>query len=553
MKTFVRVSILASFFSLSGVSATELAWHQTMPGDIAWSRLTITGTLLVASDNELTHVDPSTGEIIWQRRDLLKLSQFDVRNVGGEPVVVINQRLDARGRQSRLLALDVWSGENLWNSKDLDGYVLGNYALPRRNLLVSAQSLRSAGDDKSGIYLVAYSLDSGDERWRLRVGSTSSLPKHRSERGSIQDFSGHSQPVVTNDAFILTAGELIAVDIASGNELWRFKLRGSRKDIKQAFAQPVLQDNILYAAGEGALHAIDPTNGRQIWKVKIGSGPVPQLEMIDNLIVGRLGGTFSTGKDVVSKGPFGAFAVDTSQGAMRWKWTKARDSITNIRVLPDQGLVMLADKRNLYALDLEARGKGDVVYEQELHFKTKLGPSDVVAKGIKTVGGLLGGTVRLGGDDGRGDPPLDIDIYGDRLIVRAQYHVLAHSISDRTTDWSIQFTPPGIDPLALVAMGAVTAYAVADAARNDHVRWSGQHVLLDKTDASDPVAQKSRNLAFFLTKGEDSLLLTGIDLASGIVVGEIPMAEKDPQFMVDAIGNRVYYFTEEGDLLAFDF
>ena len=102
-------------------------------------------------------------------------------------------------------------------------------------------------------------------------------------------------------------------------------------------------------------------------------------------------------------------------------------------------------------------------------------------------------------------------------------------------------------------MGAVTAYAVADAAHNDYVGWSGQHVLIDVADKSDPVAQKSRNLAFFLTKGEDSLLLTGIDLASGVVVGEIPMAEKEPQFMVDAIGNRVYYFTPGAELRAFDF
>ena len=45
----------------------------------------------------------------------------------------------------------------------------------------------------------------------------------------------------------------------------------------------------------------------------------------------------------------------------------------------------------------------------------------------------------------------------------------------------------------------------------------------------------------------------GIDLATGNEVGRIPMAEKEPQFLFDDIGNCAYYFKDKTDLLACDF
>ena len=42
--------------------------------------------------------------------------------------------------------------------------------------------------------------------------------------------------------------------------------------------------------------------------------------------------------------------------------------------------------------------------------------------------------------------------------------------------------------------------------------------------------------------------------SDGSEVGSIPMADKEPQFMVDAIGRRVYYFSAGGgELVAYSF
>ena len=49
------------------------------------------------------------------------------------------------------------------------------------------------------------------------------------------------------------------------------------------------------------------------------------------------------------------------------------------------------------------------------------------------------------------------------------------------------------------------------------------------------------------------MVLLGIDMTNGSDIGRIPMTEKEPQFMVDAIGSRVYYFKDKKELLAYDF
>jgi hypothetical protein len=227
--------------------------------------------------------------------------------------------------------------------------------------------------------------------------------------------------------------------------------------------------------------------------------------------------------------------------------------------------VLLADKSKLYALNVNAGKRGEVVYEQNLEFKRKLGAADVAAKGLGAVGGFLGGGIAggikgLAGGGDRADPPLDIERYGDQAIIRAQYHVLAYNLANRATDWSIEFAPPGMNPFALIAMGAVTATMIAGDVQSQGPGYNTFDSTMaiasgfqSAVAARYAAAQAERNVSFFLTREEEGLALVGINLRSGEEVGRIPMEEKEPQFMVDAIGSRVYYFRNKNELLAYDF
>ncbi len=555
-------------FSLPAAQASTLAWQSELGEESTWSRLTYAGTLLVASKNNLAHVDPESGELLWKRGDLDNLAQFNVNDIAGTGYLVISKRLGNVPPKSQLRVLNLSTGEDLWDTGELAGGGLGAYPVAERDLLVYVADLQG-----EGIVAIGYSLEKGSEAWRTKLGRSGSLMLHNADiAGFIKspDLNGHPPPVINDTQMILPVGDLIAIDLGSGAEQWRYQLKGSVAHLKNTYAQPIVADGVVYAAGRDSIHAIDAATGAEKWTAKVGKAQIPQLVLVGDKLVGRMGGAFSNGKDLVQSKPFGAFAVDTTSGNLAWKWTKAKDSITNLRVDQGTGIVYLADKSKLYGLDINASKKGKVAFEQKLEFKRKMGKADIAAKGLGAVGGLMsggigGGLKGLAGGGDRGDPPLDIDVVNDRLIVRAQYHVLAHNPASKSTDWSIEFAPPGMNSFALMAMGAVTAtMAVANAqgAWSTTGATSGAYTdsALMVTGAFQnsvakrfAAAEKARTTAFFLTKEDDAMVLLGIDLADGSEVGRIPMDEKEPQFMVDAIGNRVYYFRNKTELVAYDF
>jgi len=59
--------------------------------------------------------------------------------------------------------------------------------------------------------------------------------------------------------FIGIGGTVLALDRATGQEVWRSKLKGAD------FTNVVLQDEALYAATEGELFCLDPTSGQVRW------------------------------------------------------------------------------------------------------------------------------------------------------------------------------------------------------------------------------------------------------------------------------------------------
>lgn len=59
--------------------------------------------------------------------------------------------------------------------------------------------------------------------------------------------------------FIGIAGCVLALDRATGQEIWRTKLKGSD------LVNVVLEDGALYAAARGEVHCLDPSTGKIRW------------------------------------------------------------------------------------------------------------------------------------------------------------------------------------------------------------------------------------------------------------------------------------------------
>ena len=197
---------------------------------------------------------------------------------------------------------------------------------------------------------------------------------------------------------------------------------------------------------------------------------------------------------------------------------------------PLQRTLLQTQRTTLYGLELNA-SKATIVTKEKLEFKRKMGTADVAAKGLGAVGGFLSGGLAgsaksmSGGD--RSDPPLDISQYDKQLVVRGQYHVLAYNIDSRSTAWSVEFAPPGVNGLALVAMGAVTAgvsYMNATQARSTTSASTANafasnsanlnNAFQDMTSERSAASERDSEVAFFLTKEEDDRYLVGLDRQS---------------------------------------
>lgn len=566
---FFLATILVAF-SAASYAQVSLFDHE-LPDEMKWSQVTPVGSLMVGGKNYLAHY-MSDGELLWVRDDVTNLAAFNVGVVPGLPYVVISDLIAKIPQKSRLMVLDLMTGETIWETEDTMGSNLGGYAIPESGSVVFVRDISGEKGIKAGTYISKFDLATGEEVWQTRIGAVGTLKRHNiDDNGFIsgQDLSGHPRPIITDDSFLLFAGDIYSFDLATGSQRWHYKLKAGHKALKKTYARPILDGGTLYAAGPRNVVALNVADGTERWTTKLSKAAIPQLELAYGLLVGRYGGTFSDGKKFAQLKPFGAFALSSSDGAKKWEWKKAKHSVTNLAVLPGLNKVVLADKTTLYALQLDA-SKAKIVTKEKLEFKRKMGTADVAAKGLGAVGGFLSGGLggaassMTGGD--RSDPPLEVSLYKDQIIVRGQFHVLGYDMNSGSTAWSVEFAPPGMNGLALVAMSAVAAGASygnaiqsrssssfstanAFAGSTANINNAFQAMVSSRFAASETDA----NVGFFLTKEDDDRLLVGLDMQTGDRIGAIPMKEKEPRFMVDAIDRLVYYFAGSTRVAAYDF
>jgi outer membrane protein assembly factor BamB len=155
--------------------------------------------------------------------------------VAGDLVVVLGSET--------LVALDTASGDVGWESERQPGPV-GPPAIAG-DLVIHA-----TGRD-AGTALVARRLDDGREEWRV--------------------FTGESIPggvTVDGDrAYAATrAGTVLALDVATGEEAWRFRAAGAVGTTAAVLDGLVLVSAQSRSTGTSTLHAVDAQSGREEWR-----------------------------------------------------------------------------------------------------------------------------------------------------------------------------------------------------------------------------------------------------------------------------------------------
>lgn len=583
----MRITKLLAVLALSLCStahAVDPLWTVDLGDKVEWSQVTTAGTLLVNTGKQVIHVDPDNGEVLWQKATDKKLTPYNFHDLDGSGFLLVAEQFQNIPPKTRLSMYDLISGDVIWESDEL--YASNLAVVPdveRGQVLFIGGFPGHARDKTSGNLLRAYDMASGEMRFETTLSKFNRMPMHLTDTSGMfsvaTDLSGHARPVIDGNVIYLPYTGITALNLDSGDILWQQEFDTVDPGLKKTHSPIVIDGDTIYKTGRGLVVAIDRQTGKIRWESKQRKKEMmPELQVHGEHVIVRIGGMFSNGKDMIPAKPFGVLALDRGTGEERWSWTKAKDSITNMAVLPDVGQIVIADTRNLYRLDLAASGRPDVIEKRNLEFKRKFGGADAAVAGGKIASGLLSGGLvgglqggigaAMGGGRDRGDPPSSITAFGNDLVVAGNYHVLSYNAEKDEDNWSIAFDPPGVNPMMLAFSGAAMAFtATANAGMHSSMSVRNQKLdnALTSADRLGSImtrrfasAGKSGTMSFFLTKASREmegarLQLMGIDLASGESVGAVPIEEKEPVFTVDNVGERVYYFHKEREVRAYAF
>lgn len=563
-------------------AANEPLWTASLADKADWSMVTTAGTLLVNTGKEVVHVDPDTGEFLWRKAMDKKLAPYNFHDLEGSGFLLIAEQFQNIPPKTRLTMYDLISGDTIWDSGEL---VASNLAvipdIERGQVLFVGGFPGTREDRTSGNLIRAFDMATGDVRFQTTLSKFNRLPMHMTDTSGMfsvaTDLSGHARPVIEGNTVYLPYKGMTAMNLDSGEILWEQEFDPVDPGLKNTFSAIAIDGDTIYKTGRGTVVAINKSTGELVWESKQRKKDMmPELRILDDQIIIRVGGLFSNGKDLIPMKPFGVRSLDKATGQERWEWLKAKNSITNMAVLPDVNQVVVADEKSLYRLDLNSKKNGDVLEKRNLEFKRKMGAADAAVAGGKVVsglmsGGLMGGLqggIRAAAGNDRADPPSMITRLGNNLVISGNYHLLSYDAGADADNWSIAFAPPGVNPMMLALSGATMAFT-ATANMGMHTSMSTRNTKLNNALTSADrlgsimtrryaAAETAGNVSFFLTKaGEDmpgaTLQLMGIDLTSGESIGAVPIEEKEPVFTVDNVGKRVYYFHKEQEVRAFAF
>ena len=568
--------LLGGAIAISARPAATPAWAVKLPESVKWQEVSSVGTLLVGTSSSLCSIDPETGATMWTRTEFSKTSPFNVREIPGTPVLLVNDHSSMINPKTKITALDILTGETIWETEREQGYPIGAYPIYAKKIVLVFGSGYVEGQG-SGIFMTARDIMSGKQLWRVKYASQSDLTLHPSDNSGkffiTTDMSGHAEPVVEGDFVYLPFTGAACYDLNTGEKKWGHDFKAVTREFKRAAAGIVIDGNTVFASGVTKVFAFDKATGTQKWESqRVYSGTTVQLLPTKDQLLVRLGGNFlETGKrEWKLEKPLRILSLKKDDGTEIWEYKDIDDGITNMELIDDH-TVMVADARRLIGLDLNGSGKITEKFSVPLEFKRKLGTGEAVAKiGLGVFGGISGiakATVKSVSDKDRLDIPVNISkLDNGHIVVRGKQHLLAFDPATQSIPWSTYYPAPGA---AGWEMGVMITLTAIDVMAQNASYAAGQTSL---SSASSSISQSLANfdkyqnkrysatktgteLVYILTRIEENGSkgngLMAINLATGEAAGQILLDDKEPNYSVDDYTGRLFYVNGKTEIQAF--
>jgi outer membrane protein assembly factor BamB len=363
-KSLFFASLLFLLFILPATNAVappSSPWSAKFDGKVYFHQTTELGALIVGTEKSLYAVDGETGEVLWRRKDV-RLDESDVAPVVGTDLLLLSYE---KGGKTRVEAVDLMAGNTLWRSDKIKGGVM-QMAVDPENDLAAVVFVRDAKAGpregfkrRPSIHLL--NLATGDELWKRDLESEVEMTPARWNGDGDETFytlDNYRAPFFLDGRLWLFYEGVTSLDARTGKEGIREKFRVNEEGLALTEADPVIDARNIYVSGRGQVRAISRATGREAWEAK-DLGLTPEMILASGLLFVRTGGRFTRLKDgeVVERGPYGVSAIDPSNGKILWRYRGADKGISNI-ALADASTALVADHDELIAID---RSSGKVV------------------------------------------------------------------------------------------------------------------------------------------------------------------------------------------------
>jgi outer membrane protein assembly factor BamB len=344
------------------ISYGQPTWQANLDSNVRFYQTTDFGVVLAGTEQSLFAVDGQTGERIW-RRDTGKINETAVTPVPDTDLILFSRDL---GSKSRLEAVDILSGATIWQSEKVKGDVLQLAVDPTSDLIAVVLIKDPKGDAgnefKKKPIVHVLKLSTGDELWKRELESDIQMmpAKFGENLGEIAyTLDNYRAPLLLDGRLFLFYEGATSYDAQTGSEREREKFTINEEGLALTESDPVFDDKNIYISGRGRIRAVDRRTGSVSWKAD-DLGICSEMALIGNVLYVRTGGQFTRLKDgeIVSRGPYGVSAIDTTNGETLWRYKGADKGLTNF-AFADAKTILIADRDDLRIIDAKTGKQSD--------------------------------------------------------------------------------------------------------------------------------------------------------------------------------------------------
>jgi outer membrane protein assembly factor BamB len=377
------------FFGIPAKSQTlKLNWAKKFSKSVSWYVRTSPGILLVRSGRSLTALDGRDGRELWHLPDVrigtTSLADMpgaldrglNVLEVPGMGVLLVNGARLPSNSEPRLIALNLMTGERLWDAPPLDVmmtviplYQSGQTVVVSRRVQKKIRAAEVAGAAVTGEFVgpVLLSLLPFPYRFELeRLDLATGKIQWNEEYPRTFTPGATSVRAFGDHLFIYFSNHFLGcVDLANGKVLWE---DGTNHLGSGSLPLPLHMANGLLIYGSKEVQAVDPETDKAAWTIE-DLGKVTGILVHDGV--------------AVAIGEKSMAAVDTASGAERWR-EKTHGHTTNLLWERGSDTLLYADWKGVHRVE---RTTGKSLLDAPLqvdaapHFLLKAGPASVVAIG----------------------------------------------------------------------------------------------------------------------------------------------------------------------------